>query len=723
MNTGEDIQGLRKITEFTRLISIFILAIHFYILCYRAFESWHWTATITDRIVGNIARTDLFNNWWKPKLAGLLCLVISLIGVKGKKEEKIGWRGIMAYLLSGLLIYWIAILCFYLPLAVNTIAILYIALTATGYLLFMTGGAWLTRLLKERLNKDIFNKENETFPQEERKLENEYSVNLPAKYNLKGKVRNSWINFINPFRGMLVAGTPGAGKSYFVIRHIIDQHIKKGFSMFLYDFKFDDLSRIAYNKLLQYKGNYKVKPHFYLINFDDLNRTHRCNPLEPESMKDITDATEASRTIMLGLNREWIRKQGDFFVESPINFLTAIIWYLRKYEDGRYCTLPHVIELMQADYEKLFAVLVKEPEITALINPFISAYNNNAKAQLEGQVASAKIGLARLASPQLYYVLSGNDFTLDLNNPQAPKIICIGNNPQKLQIYGAVLSLYISRMIKLVNQKGKLKSSLIFDEFPTIFFNNIDSLIATARSNKVATTLAVQDFSQLKKDYGAEQADVITGIVGNVISGQVTGDTAKKLSENFGKIVQDKNSLTINSSDTSISKATALDYAIPASKIAALSSGEFVGMVADNPDTPVELKMFHAQIQNDHEAIAKEEAGYRDIPVVDVVSEETVAETYQQIKSDIFELLKKELEELKPEAEPEKEPVQPVLGPDGRPLSRRQKKRMDKRQRRLDRASLRKLKGQPVDDEPESQKNGASKSPVKNDDTEQTLSM
>ncbi len=109
--------------------------------------------------------------------------------------------------------------------------------------------------------------------------------------------------------------------------------------------------------------------------------------------------------------------------------------------------------------------------------------------QLEGQIASAKIGLARLSSPQLYYVLSGNDFTLDLNNTEEPKIICVGNNPQKLQVYGAVLSLYISRVIELVNRKGQLKSSLIFDEFPTIFFNNMDSLIATARSDKVSTMI------------------------------------------------------------------------------------------------------------------------------------------------------------------------------------------------------------------------------------------
>lgn len=646
MNTGEDIQGLRKIVDFTRLISIFILAIHFYLCCYQAFKEWGWTAEITDRIIANISKTGLFNSILKPKLASLLCLMISLVAVSGKKDENIHIRPIIAYLLTGLLLYFISVLFFYLNTKTAIIAILYIGITSTGYMLILTGGGLLSRLIKEKLKKDIFNTDNETFPQEERLLENEYSVNLPARYRLKEKIRDSWINFINPFRGMLVAGTPGAGKSYFVIRHIIDQHIRKGFSMFLYDFKYDDLSKIAYNKLLKYKGNYKIKPSFYIINFDDLNRTHRCNPLDPAGMEDITDATEASRTIMLGLNRDWIKKQGDFFVESPINFLTAIIWYLKKYENGKFCTLPHVIELMQADYDPLFAVLKEEEEIKVLINPFVSAYQNGAKEQLEGQIASAKIGLARLSSPQLYYVLSGNDFTLDVNNPKEPKIVCVGNNPQKLQVYGAVLSLYISRMIKLINRKDQLKSSLVFDEFPTIYFNNIDSLIATARSNKVATTLAVQDFSQLKKDYGAEQADVIAGIVGNIISGQVTGDTAKKLSETFGKIMQDRHSMSINSSDTSITKSSQLEYAVPASKIASLSSGEFVGIVADNPEEKIRLKVFHSEIQNDHETIAREEAGYKPIPVIEKVSATDIQEAYLKVKQDIQDLFDTELPKI-----------------------------------------------------------------------------
>ena len=123
----------------------------------------------------------------------------------------------------------------------------------------------------------------------------------------------------------------------------------------------------------------------------------------------------------------------------------------------------------------------------------------------------------------------------------------------------------------MVNQKDKLKSSLIFDEFPTIYLNNIDSLIATARSNKVATTLAIQDFSQLRKDYGKEQADVILNIVGNIISGQVSGDSAKFLAERFGKIKQKKQSITTNKADTSINDSTQLDFAIPVSKISSLS--------------------------------------------------------------------------------------------------------------------------------------------------------
>jgi type IV secretory pathway TraG/TraD family ATPase VirD4 len=301
---------------------------------------------------------------------------------------------------------------------------------------------------------------------------------------------------------------------------------------------------------------------------------------------------------------------------------------------------------MQVEYDHLFSILRAQKEIEVLINPFITAYLNDAMEQLEGQVASAKVAMARLSSPQLYYVLTGNDFTLDINNAQSPKVVCMGNNPQKQQIYGAVLSLYIARLIKLVNKKGGVKSSLIFDEFPTIYLNNMDSLIATARSNKVATTLGIQDFSQLKKDYGKDAADVIMNISGNIISGQVTGETAKQLSERFGKILQDRTSFSINRNDTSISRSKQLETAIPPSKISSLSSGAFVGMVADNPDQKIELKAFHGNIINDHQALKTEEENYKPIPVIRDINSPIIQNNYLQVKRDIENLVHAELEHM-----------------------------------------------------------------------------
>lgn len=637
--TGENEQYLRSIIDFIRLVSIVILLLHFYYFCYAQFNAWGLTVTLIDRVMVSIASSGLLQGYFKSKLLAIGLLTISLIGARGKKDEPVKLSSIVLLIVGGLSLYFSSPLISHLQLSVTSGTVTYLTITSLGYILFLTGGTLLSRLLKIKLAQDIFNTLNESFPQEERLLQNEFSINLPAQYFLKGRKRNSWINIINPFRSLLVIGTPGAGKSYFVIRHVITQHIRKGFAMFIYDFKYDDLSRITFNTLLKSQHCYKILPRFFVINFEDLSRTHRCNPLDPATMEDITDATESSRTIMLGLNRDWIKKQGDFFVESPINFVTAIIWFLKKHENGRYCTLPHVIELMQLDYEILFKVLKTEPEIEVLINPFESAFRNEAMEQLEGQIASAKIGMARLSSPQLYYVLSGNDFTLDINNPLEPKIVCMGNNPQKQQIYGAVLSLYISRVIKLVNKKRQLKCSLVFDEFPTIYFNGIDSLIATARANRVATTLAVQDYSQLKKDYGRDQAEVIMNIVGNVVSGQVVGETAKQLSERFGKIVQERASVSVNTSETSFSRSTQLDAAIPPAKIATLSSGEFVGTVADDPDQKIELKVFHAEIQNDHKAIAAEEKGFKSIPPIRAITPDQVQDNYFRIKDDVKSII------------------------------------------------------------------------------------
>ena len=645
-STGENESDLRKILDLTRFASIGVLALHTYYVCYAAFKIWGLTESWSDKILLAIMTTGLFNKFLTAKLLSLALLATGLLGIQGKKDVNQNWKSIGIYLSFGMLFFFGSEIIFSIGTDIKNIAIDYIMIVGLGYLSLLKGGTLISKMIRQENSSDIFNEQNETFPQEERLIRNEYSINFKAQYQLKGKTRSSWINIPNPFRGFIVSGSPGAGKSWFVILPMMKQLIEKGYGMFVYDFKYDDLSKPAYNWLLTNRHQYKNTPAFYAINFDNLSCSHRCNPLDPMAMHDITDATESARTILLGLNREWIKKQGDFFVESPINFVTAVIWFLRSYENGKYCTLPHAIELMQADYEDLLPVLNSIPEIEVLVNPFITAFRNDAMEQLEGQVASAKIGMARLASPQLYWVLSGNDFTLDINNPEKPKIICVGNNPEKQGIYGAVISLYVSRLVKLVNKKDRQKCALVFDEFPTLFFNNMDSLIATARSNKVATILGMQDFSQLRKDYGREQADVIVNICGNIISGQVMGETARLLSDRCGRIMQDRQSFSDNGTGTSISRSKQLEMAIPASKISALSSGEFVGMVADDPQNKIKLKMFHSQIINDTTTINNEMKHFKSIPLVANVDQQQVMDNFFQIKYEVRLLIEKEVSRL-----------------------------------------------------------------------------
>ena len=652
----EDERGLKKIMDFMRLISVSLVLLHVYYYCYGFFAEQQLTAAWSGKILTRFStKTVLFHAPYVTKLAAAVFLALSCLGTKGKPKEGQTWGPIVVGLVIGALLFFGSSLLLDLPYSLAMITAVYAGAIAVGFLLLLWAGNSISRLLKVNLMGDIFNLENETFPQEERKMENEFSVNLPTRYQLKGKQRQGWVNIVNPFRATVVYGTPGSGKSFAVINQFIKQHIAKGFAMYVYDYKFPDLSRIAYNELLQHQDKYKSPVRYFVINFDSPHKSHRCNPLMPAMMTDIADATESAATIMLSLNRTWIQKQGDFFVESPINFVTSIIWFLKLYEQGKYCTFPHVIEFLGREYDEMFPILLSYDELENYAKPFVSAFEGGAMDQLEGQIGSARIGLARLASPALYWVMSGSDFTLDLNNPGEPKVLCVANNPDRKGIYGAALGLYNARIIKLINRPGKLKSSVVVDELPTIYFKGLEDLIATARSNRVSTCLGIQTKAQLDQQYGKAESTTLQELFGTVISGQVTGDSAEMLSKRFGRILQKRQSLSINRRDTSSSISTQLDSMIPASKISSLTQGTFVGAVADNFGEVISQKVFHAEIVVDIAKTAKEEAAYHDIP--DITSfldpatgedntEQVIRENYRAIKEDISGIVKKELERI-----------------------------------------------------------------------------
>nr|WP_311521986.1 conjugal transfer protein MobC [uncultured Porphyromonas sp.] len=656
MAQEDDLRALGKIMDFMRGISVLFLLINCYWFCYEAFHTWGLTLSVLDKILMNFQRTaGLFSSILWTKLFCVLFLALSCLGTRGVKEEKITWAKIWTVLTIGFVLFFLNWWLLALPIGVVGAASLYIFTVSVGYICLLMAGVWMSRLLKNNLMDDVFNTENESFMQETRLMQNEYSVNLPTRFYYKKKWNNGWINVVNPFRASMVLGTPGSGKSFAIVNNYIKQQIEKGFAMYIYDYKFPDLSEIAYNHLRTHLDAYKVQPQFFVINFDDPRKSHRCNPINPAFMTDISDAYESAYTIMLNLNRSWIQKQGDFFVESPIILLAAIIWFLKIYEGGKYCTFPHAIEFLNRPYAQIFPILTSYDELANYLSPFLDAWEGGAQDQLQGQIASAKIPLSRMISPALYWVMTGDDFSLDINNPNEPKVLVVGNNPDRQNIYSAALGLYNSRIVKLINKKHQLKSSVIIDELPTIYFRGLDNLIATARSNKVAVCLGFQDFSQLTRDYGDKESKVIQNTVGNVFSGQVVGETAKTLSERFGKVLQQRQSMTINRNDKSTSISTQMDSLIPASKISNLTQGMFVGAVSDNFDERIDQKIFHAEIVVDVAKVSAETKAYQPIPIIaDFTNEngsdslrETIEANYRQVKQEVLSLVDSETARIK----------------------------------------------------------------------------
>ena len=659
-----------------------ILLFHFYIFCNDVFQQLGFNFSILNNFIRSLNNgTHIFEKAWYSKLAALLILLIYVFGNKSKKNISATWNDAALWGLIGLIMYFgSTVLLGLRSVNFNTINLSYALLTLGGYMVLIKGAGIADSIINVNQAVDPFNEENESFMQETTLMEDEYSVNIPTQFYYKRKFHAGWINFVNSFRAVLITGTPGSGKTFAIVNNFIRQMIEKGFTMYIYDFKFPDLSRIAYYYLTKnravYEKMYGKAPKFYTINFDDPRRSHRCNPLLPRLMTDIIDAEEAATTIMYNLNKSWLQKQGDFFVISPIAFFKACVWYMKKLNDKiekefldtltdeqkkipgvsdhiNFCTFPHIIEFVGHEYDEIFPLMFAEPDLEGIIQPFFSALKNGAKEQLEGQIASARIPLSALASPSLYWVMTGNDFSLDINDKKEPKILCVGNNPERQTVYGPALGLYNARLVKIVNKKDQAKSALIVDELPTIYFRGLENLIATGRSNRVATILALQDLSQLTRDYGKDQATSIFNTVGNIISGQVLGETAKNLSSRFGKNVQESQSYNITEKETTTNLSTKLDSVIPESKISNLSQGTFVGSVADNVGQLIKQKIFNAKIVVEQKMI-DELKNLPEIPILEEYKDlsdhdvrDMLEKNTRKIKKDVRWLIKRELDALR----------------------------------------------------------------------------
>jgi len=492
-----------------------------------------------------------------------------------------------------------------------------------GFLYSVSGSLHVFQVLKyNNISKqDPFNEENETFLQTEQRIDTPYSVNIPYDYRFEGKARKGWINFVNLFRALLIIGTPGSGKSFALIEEIIEQLINKHFTMLIYDFKFDTLSKIAYNYWLRRKKvvekNHPEKkselPEFFVISFDIIQ--HRCNPIDPYLMKNQMDASDAATIIMKNLNKEWIKKN-DFFSRSAISFVSGMIWFLKKKSEQlgqNICSLPHVIMLSTVNIEYLLEIMLKDMEVRNLMIPFKDALEREAGQQLAGQTASAQISLSMLANKELFYVMTGNDFMLDVNNPQKPKIVCIQNNPDRSEIYAAPIGLYINKILQVVNKPDCRPLGLILDELPTVFIMGLRKIIDTGRSHLVATVIGIQSISQLIADYGKELADVIFDNCSNVFSGAAKGETARRISDIFGKIHQEKQAKTITRHDTTTNFSTQMMELLPKSKVTGMSTGHFGGIVADTFEHQIKQKLCFGLLRPNMES--KKIQGKHSIPL------------------------------------------------------------------------------------------------------------
>ena len=548
---------------------------------------------ILPKLLKSFAKMPFLFPPYHAKLAELLLIILIAIGTKPKKNQDINiTKSILLPIVVGLLMMFGSLAFIddtfrkdipqFTPYF-NIYQAVYALLSFVGVLITLLGADNISKIMKIKLGKDRWNIEEESFDQNKELITNDFSINIPYLFYYNKRMNHGWIN-INPFRGTLVIGTPGSGKSFGIINPAIRQLIGKGFCLCIYDYKFPDLGKIAYyHYQLKRQHDESYKHEFAVINLNEVERSKRVNPLRKEYLATLAEAQEMAEAMVSSLQKGGGSGGGSdqFFTQSAINFLASCIAFLAKYEEGRFSTLPHLLSFMNRGYEEIFNTLFTNIELHSLLSTFKSAFDNRAFDQLEGQIGTLKIFLSRLATKESFWVFSGDDVKLKISDRKNPTIIVLASDPNTQDINSALYSTILNRLLKQINSKGNLPSGIIADELPTIYIHKIDNLIATARSNKVAVLLGLQEIPQFRQFYKKEVADTITAIIGNILSGSARDkSTLDWLEKVFGKVKQKSQSMSINNNQTTISIQEKMDNLIPAGKIAGLKTGEMVGIIA-----------------------------------------------------------------------------------------------------------------------------------------------
>ena len=587
---------------------------------------------VLSNILQSFAKMGVFYPPINAKVATLVLIALVAIGTKAKKKRDLNpTKEIFVPIAVGLLMIILSLVLVSgasdnsLPTLIpyfNSYQVGYMLLSYVGAMITQKGADSISKLMKTKMDKDRWNTEEESFDQNRELVETPTSVNIPYKFRYKKQTQQGWMN-IDPFRGTMVIGVPGSGKTWGVINPAIRQLIGKGFCLCIYDFKFPSLGEIAYyHHLLKKKNDPNYKHKFHVVNLDQVEYSRRVNPFKKEYINTLAQAQEMAESMVTALQKGGGSGGGGseaFFTQSAVNFLASTIYYFGTYEDGKYSDLPHILSFMNRSYQEIFDTLFTNEELVSLMSPFRSAYENKAFDQLEGQVGTVKIFLSRLATKESFWVFSGDEVQLKISDRTDPSILILASNPRTQDINSALYSAVLNRVISQINDKGNLYSGLIADEFPTIYIHKVDNLVATARSNEVAVMLGLQEQPQLRQFYKKEVAETISAIMGNILSGAVRDKgTLDWLEKMFGKIKQKSYSESISNQGSNMTISEKMDVMIPAGKIAGLRTGEMAGMVVQGNDNATEdfkTSAIFGKINLDIKAIKEEENNYVKMPV------------------------------------------------------------------------------------------------------------